>query len=110
MHYVPIHDVSDLIITQRIKLSSYPNGQVFLLVVSLLLSVPVSVKMDSLNGEGAMEILYTTLPADDVDLVFNIEPAGNMHPNHAPGSPRTSDDSASDDNLLRRPSRASSSN
>ncbi len=72
--------------------------------------MPVSLKIESLNGEGAMETLHTTPPAGDVDLVSNIEPAGNMHPNNAPGSPSNSDDSTSDGNVLRRPSRASASN
>ncbi len=65
--------------------------------------------MESLNGEGAMEIVHTT-PVRDVDPVSNIEPAENMHSNHVPGSPNTSEDSISDANVLRRPLRASASN
>ena len=66
--------------------------------------------MESLNGEGATEIVHTTPPAADVDPVSNIEPAENMHPNHVPGSPNTSEDSISDSNVPRRPLRTSASN
>ena len=79
-------------------------------MVSLRFSVPVSFTTESLNGEGAIEIVHTTLPAGDIELVSNVEPAGNMHPNHVPGTITTSDDPTSDGNVLRRPSRASASN
>ena len=75
-------------------------------MVSPTFSVPFFFRTESLNSEGAIEILHTTPRAPDVDPVSNIEPAENVHSNHIPGSPNTSEDSTSDGNVPRRPLRA----
>ncbi len=52
--------------------------------------------MESLNGEGSMDIVHATIPAADINPVCNIKPAENKLSNHVPGSPNTSEDSTSD--------------
>ncbi len=54
-----------------------------------------------MNGDGAMEIVYSTPQAADVDPVPNIEPAARLYSNHVPGSLNSSDDSSSESNVLR---------
>ncbi len=54
-----------------------------------------------MNGDGAIEIVHATPPAADIEPVPNIESADDLHSNHVPGSPNSSDDSTSDGSASR---------
>ncbi len=101
MHCVLILEVPYLEISPGIKLSSYPNGRLFRYLRFLIPFLGQFSSMGSMNEEGAMEIVHATLQASDVNSVPNIEPADIVHSNHVLGFPSSSNDSASDSNVLR---------
>ncbi len=112
MHCFSVHEVAYLVISQRIKLSSYHNGRLFAWLWFLLLFLCQSafLPMKSMNGECATEIVHITSQTADVDPVLDIESAEGIQSNHVPGSPNFNDNSTSDGNVLRPWLRVNGSN